>query len=191
MKAIIMFGGFQESEESQSGFERGFFDTVRKFASDSVTVYHPRTWKTNVKNLLRQLYENGISEVAILSYSHGQSAAIDFAKNAPLFGVTVSLYLANDPIYRPTWAPRSTWAQIFAVRAVLGNPTIKVPTSVKEVHSVIQNITRPSGHKFVAEDPNLTAIHPPTKIFFPHTRIDESPIWWDLVDKQLRSFCRA
>lgn len=189
-KAIIMFSGFQESEENKSGFEAGFFTTIRQFANGDVTVYHPRTWKTNVKNLLRQLYENGISQVAIISYSHGQAAAIDFAKLAPHYGVTIHLYLACDPIYRPTWAPRKTWAQIFSVRSVIGNPKIKVPPTIKQVYSVIQNISKPSGHHFIAIDPNETEVHIPVTIKLPHTRIDESPTWWSLVKLHLQSYVR-
>lgn len=188
-KAILMFGGFQESEERQSGFERGFFNTVRPFANGETTVYHPRTWKTNVKNILRQLYENGISQVAILTYSHGQAAAMDFAKLAPQFGVSVDLLMCCDPIYRPAWAPRATWAQVFAIRAMIGDPAIKVPPSVDQVHYVIQTITKPAGHRLVAQDTDATHIHTPIKISLPHVRIDESPAWWALVKMHLTHFC--
>jgi hypothetical protein len=188
MKAILMFSGFQESEASQSGFERGFFNVVRKFASDEVTVYHPRTWKTNVTNLLRQLYENGIAEVAIISYSHGQSPAMEFGRLSPRYGMT-SIWLACDPIYRPTWLPRSTWAQIFAFRAVIGNPVIKVPASVKEVWSVRQTVQKPCGHELVAADPAATKIHPAIVVNYGHTRIDESPAFWHLVRTRLTEFC--
>jgi len=188
MKAILMFSGFQESEERQSGFERGFFQTVRKFSCKNVTVYHPRTWKTNVKNLLRQLYENGITEVAIISYSHGQAAALDFARTANKYGVTVAMLIACDPIYRPTWAPRNLFGQIFAIRAVVGSPVIRVPATVREVFSVVQTITLPSGHKFVAEDETKTQIHSPLEAYLPHTRIDESPVFWNLVAEKLPIF---
>ena len=188
MRAIIMLSGFQESEARQSGFEKGFFSTVRHFAGPNVTTYHPRTWKTNVRNLLRQLYENGISEVAIVTYSHGQAAAMKFARLAPEYGVTIELLLCNDPIYRPTWLPRRTLCQAFSFRSIFGNPVIKVPPSVKKVHYVIQDITLPAGHKMVAEDPTQTTIHAPIKIALPHVRIDESPTWWGLVKMHLQHF---
>jgi len=190
-KAIIMFSGFQESEERQSGFEKGFFSTVRPFASSDVTVYHPRTWKTNVRNMLRQLYENGISEVAVICYSHGQAAACDFARMAPKYGVTIRLLLACDPVYRPSWLPRWTIAQFFAFRAILGSPKIKVPPSVKEVHYVYQTIDSPNGDPMVAENPDETKIAAPVEIRLPHTRIDESPIWWGIVKIQLQQFVNA
>ena len=189
VKAIIMFTGFQESEGRQTGFERGFFSVVRRFSTAEITTYHPRTWKTNVANLLRQLYENGIQQVAIISYSHGQAAAMDFARMAPKYGVTIGLYLANDAIYRPSWLPRWTLAQALSFRSVLGQPVIKVPPSVAEVYSVKQSITIPKGHAFVAEDPASTTIHPPVEIKLPHTRIDESVVWWALVELQLERFC--
>jgi hypothetical protein len=189
MKAILMFSGFQESEASQSGFERGFFNVVRKFARDEVTVYHPRTWKTNVINLLRQLYENGITEIAIVSYSHGQAAAMDLARLAPRYGVTISCWLACDPIYRPAWLPRSTWAQVFSFRAVLGSPKIEVPPAVREVWSVRQTVQKPCGHELVAADPSATKIHPAIVVNYGHTRIDESPAFWHLVRTRLTEFC--
>lgn len=184
-----MFSGFQESEENQSGFERGFFSVVRKFSSENVTAYHPRTWKTNVRNLLRQLFENGITEVAIVSYSHGQAPAMELARLADRYGITIRCWLACDPIYRPTWLPRSTWAQVFAIRAVIGSPVIKVPSSVKEVWSVKQTIQRPCGHELVAVEPTVTKIQSPIIIEFGHTRIDESPAWWALVKSKLTEFC--
>jgi hypothetical protein len=187
-KAIIMFSGFQESEARRSGFEAGFFSVIRPFANGEVTVYHPRTWKTNVKNLLRQLYENGISNVAIVSYSHGQSATIDFAKLAPQYGVSVDVWLACDPVYRPSWAPRTTWGQVFAIRAFIGSPTIKAPQSIKVVHYVLQDISQPQGHYIKAEDPRVTKVHPPRMILLPHTRIDESPEWWEMVRQKLTEF---
>lgn len=189
MKAILMFSGFQESEEHKSGFERGFFEVVRKFSSDEVTVYHPRTWKTNVTNLLRQLFENGITEVAIVTYSHGQAPAMELARLADRYGITIRVWLACDPIYRPTWLPRSTWAQVFAVRAMIGSPVIKVPPSVKQVCSVRQTIEKPCGHELVAIDPSKTKIHPPLTINVGHTRIDESPVWWYMVQSRLTEFC--
>jgi hypothetical protein len=188
MKAVIMFSGFQESEARQSGFERGFFTVVRPFANGDITVYHPRTWKTNVRNLLRQLYENGISEVAVICYSHGQAAAMAFAREAPQYGVTVELLLACDPVYRPTWAPRETWAQVFAIRAMLGKPKIKVPSSVREVHYVYQTLDSPNGDTMVAENTECTKVATPIKISLPHTRIDESPTWWSLVRMHLARF---
>jgi hypothetical protein len=190
MKAIVMFSGFQESEARQSGFEKGFFSTVRPFADEKTTVYHPRTWKTNVRNLLRQLYENGISQVAVITYSHGQAAGLDFARLAPHYGVTVELLLCCDPIYRPKWLPRWTLAQAVSFRSVIGKPTIKVPPSVRKVHYVIQDLTLPAGHRMVAEDPKQTAIATPIKIGLPHVRIDESPTWWALVKMHLQTFVK-
>jgi hypothetical protein len=188
MKAIIMFGGFQESEVRQSGFEKGFFSTVRPFASGEITVYHPRTWKTNIKNLLRQLYENGISKVAIITYSHGQAAAMDLARQADKYGVSIELLMCCDPIYRPAWLPRWTLAQAVSFRSIIGSPTIKVPDTVRRVHYVIQDITLPKGHRMVAEDKALTNIYAPIKIPLPHVRIDESPTWWSLVKMHLEHF---
>jgi hypothetical protein len=68
---------------------------------------------------------------------------------------------------------------------------IKVPPSVNQVYSVYQTLSLPSGHRFVAEDPAVTHIHEPTKVGLPHTRIDESPLWWELVKLRLINFVNA
>jgi hypothetical protein len=188
MKAILMFTGFQESEAKRSGFEAGYFDIVRHFASEQVTTYHPRTWKTDIDNLLRQLFENGIREVAILCYSHGQSAAMDFGQKAGHYGIKIPLLLTCDAVYRPSWAPRSMLAQILAVRAMIGNPKIKVPPSIREVFSVIQKIEKPCGHPLVAEDTKATLIYNPEVLTYGHTRMDEAPEWWQLVSEKLKRF---
>lgn len=186
-----MFTGFTESERKQSGFEKVFFEIVRNFTNGKITIYHPRTWTTNVDNLLRQLYDNGISEVAILCYSHGQHAAMDFGRKADKYGVKIRLLLTCDAVYRPSWLPRWNWLQPLAIRAVVGTPKIKVPHTVSEVHSVIQRVQKPCGHTLVAEDDKATLIHPPLELTYAHTRIDEAPEWWDLVREQLQKFTRT
>lgn len=190
MKAILMFTGFQESEAKRSGFEAGYFDIVRHFASEQVTTYHPRTWKTDIDNLLRQLYDNGIKEVAILCYSHGQSAAMEFASKADQYGISIPLLLTCDAVYRPRWVPRWTLAQVLAFRSMVGDPQIKVPASIKEVFSVIQRVDRPHGHILIAEDKTNTTIHPLQILTYSHTRIDEAPEWWKLVSNVLHKFVK-
>jgi hypothetical protein len=75
-------------------------------------------------------------------------------------------------------------------RSIIGNPKIKVPSSVRRVHYVIQDITLPSGHRMVAEDPKETQIATPIRIQLPHIRIDESPTWWALVKIHLQEFVK-
>lgn len=188
MKSIIMFTGFQESERVGNGFERGFFDVVRKFAAQHVTTYHPRTWKTDVAPMLRQHYDNGITETAILCYSHGQAAAIEFAKRAPEYGVAIPLLLACDPVPRASWLPRATWAQPLTLFSIIGSDVIKVPPSVKSVRYVRQHMTFPRGADFVADYPDSTIIHDPEIVHLPHIRIDESKAWWTMVMRSLEQF---
>ena len=183
-----MFTGFQESERVGNGFERGFFEVVRKYSCPEVTTYHPRTWKTDVTPMLRQHYDNGITETAILCYSHGQAAAMAFARLAPEYGVTIPVLLACDPVPRAPFLPRATWAQPLSLLSILTHDEIKVPASLKSVRYVRQHMTFPRGADFVAECPDSTIIHEPEIVHLPHTRIDESKAWWSMVMRSLEQF---
>jgi len=186
MKAILTFQGFTESESRRSGTEDLFFQVIRKFAGPDVTTYHPRTWTTNVRHLADQIIRQGIRNVALVSYSHGQAAAMAFARIAYQAGISCDLWLCCDPVYRPTWAPRKTWAQVFAIRAMIGNPTIKIPPSVRRVVGVRQEINRPQACKLRAIDPHRTRLQKLDVLPYSHTAIDEAMPWYDLVHGELK-----
>ena len=189
MKAILTFQGFTESESNRSGTEDLFFDVIRNFAGRDVTTYHPRTWTTNVRHLAEQLMRQNIRHVAIVSYSHGQAAATAFARLAYDYGLKVDLWLACDPVYRPTWAPRNLIGQLLSFRAIIGNPKIRVPHGVRRVASVQQTLTKPCGHQLFSNHPN-TYIQKPLTLPYGHTGIDSAPEWFALVKSELRQWCQ-
>jgi len=184
MNAIVAFQGFTESDNSRTGTEDLFFRVIRCYASPTVTTYHPRTWTSNVKRIAAQLSRQGIRNVAMVSYSHGQAAATDFANACYTHGISVDLWLACDPVYRPTWLPRLNWLQPAAIRALCQSAIIKVPHNVMRVVSVRQELSIPRGHLLRATSSN-THIEPAKVLRYTHTTIDQSPEWFTLVAREL------
>jgi hypothetical protein len=184
MNAIVAFQGFTESDNSRTGTEDLFFRVIRCYASPTVTTYHPRTWTSNVKRIAAQLSRQGIRNVAMVSYSHGQAAATDFANACYTHGISVDLWLACDPVYRPTWLPRVNWLQPAAIRALCQSAIIKVPHNVMRVVSVRQELSIPKGHLLRSTSSN-TRIEQSKVLRYTHTTIDQSPEWFTLVAREL------
>lgn len=183
MKAIVTFQGFRESDDNRSGMEDLFFEVIRKFSQPDVTTYHPREWTTNVRNLAAQLSRQGVRQVAMVSYSHGQAAATAFGRIAYNHGISIPLWLACDPVFRPTWLPRWNAMQPLAFEALLSKRRIKVPHGILRVMWVRQNISRPMGHDLVADSPYV--VQDPLLLPYSHTAIDHAPEWFNLVEREL------
>jgi hypothetical protein len=185
MKAIIMASGFQQSEKRANAFEDMFFDDIRLLAGDEVTTYHPRTWTMNVHALASQLQRRRIKHVAALSFSHGQAAITAMGRIARQYGFLIDVWCACDPIYRPTWAPRNLLGQLLSVRAVVGNPKIWVPDTIRRVTYVRQKINKPAGHKLEARNPYLTYVEKPQTLPYSHYAIAHSDEWREMVMREL------
>lgn len=183
MRAIITFQGFTESAASRTGTEDLYFTVIRTFADANVTTIHPQEWTANVNTIAKQLSRQRIHDVAIVSYSHGQAAACNFAKVAYELGITVSLWLACDPVYRPAWLPRWNWIQPLAFRAMGKSAKIKVPHNIRRVAGVRQKVNRPAGHDLIATGDTHIEIFP--FLTYTHTKIDQSPEWFALVADEL------
>ena len=183
MNAIITFQGFTEGDDYRTGTEDLYFSIIRKFAGENVTTYHPEPWTADVKTIALQLARQHIRNVAMISYSHGQASACDFAKACYALGITVDLWLACDPVYRPAWLPRFNFLQPLAFRALSKSPKIKVPQNVRRVAGVRQKFNWPSGHDLIATGDTHIEVFP----FVPmaHTEIDASREWYDLVRYEL------
>lgn len=188
-RAIISFSGFQESEDDRSGFEDGFFRVVSGFAKpNKIFTYAPRTWKSDVKVLADQLRRQHITSVAILSYSHGQAATTAFARYAYEIGLDVDLWIACDPVYRPTWLPRCTLAQAVSVKAMLKKGKIKIPKGIRRTVYIRQEKDRPNGHDLVPTSPDQTSECVGVFHSYGHTQIDEAPEFWRIVKEELNAW---
>jgi len=187
-QVIIPFTGFQQSEAHRSSFEDGYFDHIARFQNAETLTYAPRPWKTNVQHLANQHRRQGIERAAILSYSHGQAAAVEYAKYAHSIGIDINLWIACDPVYRPTWLPRSTLAQILSFRAMLKKGTIKVPDCIARTVYMRQEHDRPRGHDLVPSVHGQTVELAGVLRSYGHTQIDGSPQWWALVKHELEAW---
>ena len=185
VRAILTFTGFRESESDRNGFEDGYFRVVRNFASKEITTYQPRTWTTKVDVLANQLRRQGIKSVAIITYSHGQAAATAFARYGYEIGLDIDLWIACDPVYRPTWLPRWNTMQPLAFRAMLKKGKIKIPKGIKRTVYVRQERDRPNGHDLVACHPDQTVELAGVFHSYGHSEIDEAPEFWKLVKDEL------
>jgi hypothetical protein len=187
MKAIITFQGFTESDENRTGTEDLYFSVIRRFAREDITTYQPQPWTANVKTLAAQVARQGIRNAAIVSYSHGQSAAVDFAQAAYRLGITIDLWLACDPVYRPAWLPRWNWTQPLAFRALTKSARIAIPFNIRKVTGVRQDISWPFGHDLKPASP-LTTVEDLVKLPYSHTAIDQAPEWFQLVRTELQKW---
>jgi hypothetical protein len=187
MNAVLTFQGFTESSRQRTGTEDLYFSVIRQFASRSTTTYQPQPWTADVKTLAAQIARQGIRNVAIVSYSHGQSTAVDFSKAAYSLGITVDLWLACDPVYRPAWLPRWNWMQPLAFRALTKTARIKVPHNIRRVTGVRQDISWPAGHDLTPTSP-ATYVEDLIKLPYSHTTIDHAPEWFSLVKTELASW---
>lgn len=187
MDVILTFQGFTESIRSRTGTEDLYFSVIRKFANQEVTTYQPQTWTANVKELAAQLARQRAGRVALVSYSHGQDAACDFAREAYSLGLKVDLWLACDPVFRPSWIARLNIFQPFAIRALTKGAKIKVPENIRRVAGVRQKVSWPWGHDLIATSPN-TKIDRFEFLPYTHTSIDSAEPWFQLVESELEAW---
>jgi len=189
-QTVIIYTGFQQSDGRRSGFEDGFFEHIAPLQDSNTLVFAPRTWKDDVKEHLNQLRRQGVERIALVTYSHGQVAATTAAKYAYEIGIEVDLWLACDPVYRPTWLPRSTWAQVFAFRAMFKTGKIKIPFNIKRTVYIRQEKDMPRGHTLVPEDDNQVVELAGILHTRGHCEIDEAPKWWELTKKELKGWVK-
>lgn len=188
MRAIVTFQGFTESNSYRTGTEDLYWTVIRQFADGSITTYQPQEWTANVKRISRQLARQGVRDVALVSYSHGQAAAVDFARYAYGLGITVTLWLACDPIYRAPILPRLNILQPLAAWSLTRWATVKIPRNVTRAVYVTQTTNIPKGHKLIAEDSANTTIHHAGVLPQTHQTIDHCGAWYDLVQSELEQW---
>jgi hypothetical protein len=187
MKAIVTFQGFTESSERRTGTEDLYWDVIRNFSGNEITTDWPRRWTADVKELAALLARQRVESLAMVSYSHGQAAACQFAAHCYELGIDVDLWLACDPVYRPAWLPRWNWLQPFAFRALLKTGNISIPRNIRRVAGVRQETDLPRGHTLVPSSPH-TVVRTFDVLPFGHTTIDNAGEWFALVDLELRQW---
>lgn len=189
--AVYPISGFTEHPGQPNGMDEIWFDILRAYTSETVTINPPLTWDCDFKKIVRRAVRMGIRHVVIVAYSWGagwtaQRMAQMFAK----YGVRVDRQILIDPVYRPLWMPAWMGANPLTVGALFKNSDIEVCDNVEEVHYCVQKETVPSGHK-VCREPFATR----PKIYGPiviegtsHTQIDNHPTTRQLITAVLDSY---
>jgi hypothetical protein len=182
MKAIYTTQGFNQSARYRTGTEDLYFaeDGIKSLSAPGIHTRPPVNWTHNVAHDIAQLARQGFTELALVSYSHGQAASQAAAAAAAAHNIPVTLWLACDPVYRPLWLPRKNILQPFAFRALLKNGNITVHPNIKEVRYVRQTLDRPNGHTLVPAKGSTTIVHPPEILPYPHNLIDDCAPWHQL-----------
>jgi hypothetical protein len=183
MQLILPITGFTESRSERTGTEDLCYQVARQFTSPDVLLHPPVKWTDDMSELVDEFTRQGVTEVALITFSHGQAAGVDFIKAAYKRGLKVGLWLACDPVYRADWLPRLNITQIFSGRSLSKRPKIKAPRGVGRISYVTQTIRKPCGHEIVPFDDQTEIAH--KIIYAPHTRIDEHAEWFALVSQEL------
>jgi len=186
MRAIITFQGFTESDAYRTGTENLYFQVTRMFSRGDILTTLPHPWTANVKTVAAQIARQGIRDVCVISYSHGQAAATDFIEECYKLGITVNLWLACDPVYRPGWLPRKNFFQPLSFQSLTRRIKIKAPKGVSRISYVTQGVKWPFGHEIQPFDENTRTER--LVLHSPHTSIDEHPQWFELVEKELEGW---
>lgn len=179
--------GFRESADRRTGMER-LWSLLRAHASPSCTVLSPWEWKDNMRSLAEFIVRNSNAKprILVVAYSWGGGYAFPrFARCCDQLGVIIETACLCDPVFRsrllPPWLPMNPLS-------LLRGPRIVVPGSVETVYWVRQKLFPPCGHDLVPADPEATEVLQPKILNVPHTRIDDSPAWRELVLKRAEAF---
>lgn len=187
MNAILTFQGFTEDHDRRTSTEDLYFTVIRTFLGPFTVGCLPQPWTADVRAIVRQLARQGIKRLALISYSHGQAAAVDAAKEAYKVGIAVELWCACDPVLRADWLPRRNAFQVFSFRSLFQKGTIKAPPNIRRIIGVRQRVNRPNGHDIVPTGPRQVVQHF-RELPYPHSEIDGSPEWFALVELELSKF---
>lgn len=186
MIGIVTISGFRESERQSCGMEE-LQAKLEALFDGQAEVYDLRQWDSDMKGLAALIDRDGIKRVVIAAYSHGLGyAAVRLAKYLKRHGITVALLLSCDGVYRPTWLPNWTIANVLSFRALTPDlASIKIPSNVEKVVGVRQVLTIPRGHPLKAEDPTETFIFAPQVLPYGHRDIDQAPEWHEMAIREI------
>lgn len=181
LRSIVVFiSGFRQSAERFNGVFRQFREAAsrrREMGIADARIEY-RTWRSEwdaFAEYTRSLLDfNG--EVWIVGYSWGAGwGAKRLAVELNFRGLTVPGMLLCDPVYRspvlPAWLPLNPLSLIHKRRWA---PKIYLPSNIRNVRWLRQDVSRPQAHQLVAVNPQATVIHPPKVLQLIHSEMDES-----------------
>ena len=124
------------------------------------------TWRHNSKTLAVWLHNSRPNRrIVLIGFSYGGYTAVLLARELEKLGVDIDHMYLIDAVARPR--PR-----VGSFRSLMDLCWwIKVPHNVKQLTNWRQSVSRPSGHKVVA-DFRYTK-HDPYTLYVPHTQMDD------------------
>lgn len=179
-RLIVFISGFRQSAKRFNGVLRQFLAAMerrRELAAGDARIEY-RAWDTNWEEF-GEYCRNMVGlfgEVSIVGYSWGAGwGAKRLAVELQARGIEIPRMLLCDPVYRspvlPAWLPLNPLSLIHRGRLT---PRIKLPSNIRRVDWLRQEISRPRSHDLVAVNPQATRIKPPIELELIHSEMDES-----------------
>lgn len=188
MNWIVPLMGFTESVSRRTGME-SLWSELRLMASPSTTVLMPWEWRDDMRSLAEFIARNSIGRaprVMVVAYSWGAGYAFPrFARACGERGIEIDAACLCDPVYRSRWLP---WWIPLNPMSLMRGAKIGIPGNVRRVAWVRQEISVPSGHELVAENPEATEILPARLVLSSHEHIDESQAFRVLALAEAKTF---
>lgn len=171
-----VIGGYNQSEGADTGMHKLWRCLGRLRSPDTVVSF--REWNSpwdKVANNIVICTGTKPQKIVVIAYSWGAGYGfIKFAKELALRGAKIKAAILCDPIYRG--GNFLLWGLAYVPRV-----PITIPWNVENVYGLRQKMTKLSGHSIIAEDDNLTKIHPFIERRRGHTYMDEDPEFHKMV----------
>jgi len=136
-------------------------------------------WHANWRNVaehcwhLREYHECPV-RIFVYGYSWGAGyGARKFAQCLVGTGLQIVAMVLSDPVKRSRLVSLRWQAMLPRDLPIVGGPTIRMPTSVKEIWTFHQRVDRPQGHRVVTS--NGTLLHASQELSYCHTKMDDAP----------------
>ena len=178
----IIISGFRQRRGAANGSDL-LWAKLRRFQSPrrELMLYE---WRDNMQRLATRIArhsDRGIRPVVrVYAYSWGAGHAFPNLARA-LWDVaeySVDAAVLCDPVYRSKWLP---WWLPANPSALMSWPQITVPMNVDQVRWLRQSVSRPKGHRLVAEESDMTRIHDPIQLHRPHIGADSAQEYHELA----------
>lgn len=177
--AVIFFSGFQQSWKKLSGVESIWSRIYDKFAGPDFLVLPPFQWDVNTDNIVHLIERNchHHASIWVIAYSWGGGAAFtSFSRALQHRFYKIKNAILCDPVYRSRYLPK----YIPDIFALVKKKKIIIPSNVKSVHWIRQQIGPVCGHDLLLEN-TATKVFGPYNSDCDHLEIDDDPIFKNIV----------
>jgi hypothetical protein len=133
-------------------------------------------WKKFARHVeLIEALHNEKVLIAVHGYSWGGGwGAVQFCRQCRRRGLAVRYLVLCDPVYRSRLVSFRWRSLLPRDLLVFAAPTIRIPPNVGEVWCFHQTMSRPAGHRVIADDDQQTLIHQSVPLEREHTAMDHA-----------------